>query len=122
LSLDDLGGDVKSMEEVDLRGIKSCRSSRTAEINGRDDSYSCLCWYFVGLDFSSELMDGGISENECDLILKEGYKGRKFGYLTSELFFKMLELLVVNALNSHADDLLDECLCEEGFTFLEMTS
>jgi hypothetical protein len=34
----------------------------------------------------------------------------------------MLELLIVDAFNSHADDLLDECLGEEGFTFLEMTS
>jgi hypothetical protein len=68
LSLDDLGRDVESMEEVDLRGIKSSGSSRTAEINRRDNSNSCLSGYFICLDFQSELMDGGIGEDECNFI------------------------------------------------------
>jgi hypothetical protein len=68
LSLDDLGGDVESMEEVDLRGIKSGRSGGAAEIYWRYDSNSCLGGYFIGLDFHSELVDGGISEDECNFI------------------------------------------------------
>ena len=67
-------------------------------------------------------MDGSISEDKCDLILKKRDEGVKLGNFSSELLFKMLELFSFNSLNSHLDDFLDEGLSIFMYTFLEITS
>ena len=96
------------MEEVDLRWVKTCWACRATEIDGGNDSYSSFSWDFVSFNFKSELMDGSISEDKCDLILKKRDEGVKLGNFSSELLFKMLELFSFNSLNSHLDDFLDE--------------
>ena len=58
------------MEEVDLRGIKSSRPSRDAEVNRRNHTDSSLSGDFVGLDLASKLMDGGVSKDEGYFLLE----------------------------------------------------
>jgi hypothetical protein len=57
LTLDDLGGDVEGVEEVDLGGVETSGSGGDGEINGGDDTDSGFSWDFVGLDFASEFVD-----------------------------------------------------------------
>lgn len=66
-------------------------------------------------------MHGSITEDERNLLLEEWGKDGQFGDFSSELLLKMLELILLNALNSHLDDLLDEGLDSDVYTFLEMT-
>lgn len=121
LSLDDLGGDVECVEEVDLGGIETSGTSRGGEIDGGDDSDSGFSGHLVGFDLDSELMDGGIAEDDCHLFLDEGGEDGKFWDLASELLFEGFELILGDAFNAHLDHLLDEGLSRVGGTFLEMT-
>lgn len=121
LTLDDLGGDVQSVEEVDLWGIKSSRSSGNWEINGGNGTDSCFSGDLVSLNFASELMDWGVSENKGDFVLEQVIKGLEFRDFSSELLFEVSELLFFDAADSHFKDFLDEGLSNGCFTFLEMT-
>jgi len=70
LSFNDFGGDVEGVEKVNLRGVKSCGASWDSEVDGRDNTNSCLSGNFVGLNFSSEVIDGGFGEDEGNLLLQ----------------------------------------------------
>lgn len=121
LSLDDLGGDVEGVEEVDLGGVETGGTGRAGEIDGGDDSDSGLSGHLVGFDLGPELMDGGVAEDECDLLLDEGSEDGELGDLASELLLEGPELILGDAFNAHLDHLLDEGLNGLGGTFLEMT-
>ena len=71
LTLDDFGGDVEGVEEVDLGWIKTSGSCWASKIDGWDNSNSCFSWNFVGFNFSSEFMDIGITEDKGNFLLKE---------------------------------------------------
>jgi hypothetical protein len=122
LTLDDLGGDVEGVEEVNLRGVETSGSSGDGEINGWDNTNSGFSWDFVGLDFASEFVDWGVAENECDFLLKEGSEDVEFWDFASKLLFEMFELFFFNTVDSHFKDFLDEGLDVIRSTFLEMTS
>ena len=59
---------------------------------------------------SLEVIDGGLGEDESDLLLEEGDEDFKFRDLSSELFLKVRELFFFNTLSAHSDDFLDEGL------------
>ena len=122
LSLDDLGRDVKGVEEVDLRGIESSGSCRDGEIDGGESTDSGFSGYFVGFDLSLEVINGGLSEDEGDLLLEEGGEGLKLWNFSSILFFEIFEFFFLNAVSSHFKSFFDEGLNVRGATFLEMTS
>ena len=109
------------MEEVDLRGVEASGTGRDGEVDRRKGTDSGFSGDFVGLDLPLEVVDGGVGENEGNLLLHEGNEGVELRDLAAELLFKVLELLFLNALGPHADDLLDEGLNRRGSTFLEMT-
>jgi len=70
LTLNDLCWDVQSMEEVDLWGVKSSRSSRDSEIDWGNNTDSGFSRDFVGLNFASQLMDWGVSEDKRYFLFK----------------------------------------------------
>lgn len=121
LALDDLGGDVEGVEEVDLGGVETGGSCGAGEVDGGDDTDSGLSGHLVGLDLDPQLVHGGVTEDEGDLLLEERGEDGKFGDLAAELLLEGLELLLVDALNTHLDDFLDEGLNGARLTFLEMT-
>lgn len=122
LSFNDFGGNVEGVEEVNLWGVKTSGSSGDGKIDGWDDTDSGFSWDFVGFDFVSEFVDWGVTENECDFLLKEGNESLKFWEFATELLLEMSELFLVNAVDSHLDDFLDEGLNQWGCTFFEITS
>ena len=121
LSLDDFGGDVEGVEEVDLGGVETGGSWRDGEIYGGNSSDSGFGGNFVGFNLSLEVVDGGFSEDEGDFLLEEGSEDFKFWDFSSILLFKMFEFIFIDAFSSHFDDFSDEGLGYEGVTFLEMT-
>jgi hypothetical protein len=70
LTLNNLSWDVQGMEEVNLWGVKSGRSSRYTEVNRGNNTDSSFSWDFVSLNLSSKLMNWGISEDQCYFLLK----------------------------------------------------
>ena len=121
MSLDDFGGDVEGVEEVDLGGVETGGSWRDGEIYGGNSSDSGFGGNFVGFNLSLEVVDGGFSEDEGDFLLEEGSEDFKFWDFSSILLFKMFEFIFIDAFSSHFDDFSDEGLGYEGVTFLEMT-
>jgi hypothetical protein len=109
------------VEEVDLGGVQAGGAGGNREIEGSDDTDSGFSGDLVGFNLSSKVVDGGISEDEGDLLLEEGDEDLESGDLTAKLLLKVLELIVVDALSSHFDDFLDEGLLGGSGTFLEMT-
>lgn len=122
LTLDDLGRDVKSVEEVDLRGVETGGSGGNAEIDGGNDTDSGFSGDFVSFDLSLQVVDGGLGEDEGDLLLEKGNEDAELRNFSSELLFEMLELILLDAFSSHSNDFLDEGLSDGASTFLEMTS
>lgn len=110
LTLDDLGGDAEGVEEVNLGGVQTSGTSGDGEIDGGKHTDSGFSGDFVGFDLALEVIDGGVGEDESDLLFHEGDKGIELGNLTAELLLKMLELILFDALSSHSDDFLDEGL------------
>lgn len=121
LSLDDLGGDVEGVEEVDLGGVETGGACGAGEVDGGDHTNSGLSGHLVGLDLDPQLVHGGVAEDEGDLLLEERSEDGEFGDLAAELLLEGPELLLVDALHAHLDDFLDEGLSGAGVTFLEMT-
>ena len=64
----------------------------------------------VGFDLSLEVVDGGLGEDECDLLLEEGDEDFEFRDLSSELLLKVSELFLFDTLSAHSEDFLDEGL------------
>jgi len=58
------------VEKVNLRRVKSSRASWDGEVDGGDNTNSGLSGDFVGLNFSSEVIDGGFGEDEGNLLLQ----------------------------------------------------
>ena len=110
LTLDDLGGDAEGVEEVNLGGVQASGTSGDGEIDGGEGTDSGFSGDFVGFDLALEVIDGGVGEDEGDLLFHEGDESIELGNLTAKLLLKMLELFVLNALSSHSDDFLDEGL------------
>lgn len=109
------------MEEVDLRWVKTSRSRRDGEINGRNGSNSCFCWHFVGFNLSLEVINRCFSEDECDFLLEERNEDTEFRNFSSILFFKVREFFIFDSLSSHSDNFFNESLNGDRDTFLEMT-
>lgn len=122
MTLDDLGRDVKSMEEVDLRRIKSSGTCGDAEIDRGNYTDSGFSGDFVGFNLSLKIVDGSFGEDEGDFLFEKGDKDVKLRNFSSELLFEMLELIVFDAFSSHSNDFFDEGLSDGVRTFLEMTS
>ena len=108
------------MEKVDLRGVETSGSGRDSEVDGRNDTDSGFSGDSVGFNLISEIVDGGLSEDEGDLLLHEGNQGFELGDFATILLFEVTELIIIDAFGSHSDDLLDEGLLERSGTFLEM--
>lgn len=121
LTLDDLGGDVKSVEEVDLRGIESSGTCGDAEIYGGNHTDSGFSGDFVGFNLSLKIVDRSFGEDKGDLLFEKGDKDAELRDFSSELLFEMLELIFFDAFSSHFNDFLDEGLSDGVRTFLEMT-
>lgn len=121
LTLDDLGGDVQSVEEVDLRGIESSGTCGDAEIDGGNHTDSGFSGDFVGFNLSLKIVDRGFGEDQGDLLFKKGDKDAQLRDFSSELLFELLELFFFDAFSSHSNDFLDEGLSDGVRTFLEMT-
>ncbi len=122
MSLNDLGGDVEGVEEVDLRGVETSGACGDREVDGRKDSNSGFSGNLVGFDIAPKVVDRGFGEDEGDFLLEEGDEDIQLRNFASELFFEVFELSILNAFSSHSDDFLDESLDERERTFLEMTS
>lgn len=112
LSLDNFSGDVKSVEEVDLGGIETSGSCGNGKVDGGNDSNSSFGRDFVSFDFSFEVIDGSISEDQSNLLLEEGGKDFQSRDFASELFLEMFEFIIFNAVSSHFDDFFDESLSQ----------
>lgn len=121
LSLHDLGGDVEGVEEVDLGGVEAGGAGGAGVVDGGDDTHAGLGGDFVGFDLALEFVDGGVAEDEGDLLLEERGEDLEFFDFSAELLFEVSELGLFNAFDSHFDDLLDEGLRGGWGTFLEMT-
>ena len=104
----DFGGNIKGVEEVNLRWIKTCRTSRDCEINRSSRTDSCFSWYFVGFEFRLKLVDRCIGEDESNLVFEERNKSSEFWNNAPKVLFKMLELIFLDTFSSHLDDLLGE--------------
>jgi len=110
LTFDDLGRDVQGVEEVDLWGIKSSRSSGDWEIDRGNNTDSCFSRDLFWLNFASELMDWSVSENKGNFVLEHGSKGLEFWDFSSKLLLQVSELLFFDATYSHFKDFLDKSL------------
>jgi len=98
------------MEEVNLRGIKSCRSSWYSVINWWDNSNTSFSWKFVSFDFVFEFKDWSIRENHSDFVFKNRNQSLKSINSTSKLFFEIFEFFLFDSLSSHVDDFLGQSI------------
>lgn len=108
LTLVDLGGDVEGVEEVNLGGVETCGSGGDGEVDGSNDADSGFSGNLVSFKFGLELVDGSVGEDEGDLVLEEGGERLEFGDESAEVLLEVLELVLLNALGPHLDDLLGQ--------------
>ena len=105
-ALVDLGGDVESVEEVDLGRVQTCGSGRYSVFDGRDDSDTSFGGELVSFDFGLEFKDGSVCEDHGNFIFEDRDESFEAFNTASILFFEVLELFLSDTFGPHFNDLL----------------
>lgn len=112
MTLDDLGGDVQSVEEVDLGWIQTSWASGNCVVDWGESTDSGFGWDLVGFNLLFKNVDWSITEDKGDLILEDWGEDLKFRDFSSVLF-KISEFFFLNTFSSEFDDFFDQGLNKE---------
>lgn len=111
LSLFDLGGDLQSVEEVDLRWIKTSGSWLDNEVDGGDGADLGFSGQLTLFNLSLQVEDWLVGEDQSNLFLQVWQQGSEFWFRGTELFKQLVIFLVrVQRLGTKIDDFGQECL------------
>jgi len=109
LTLLNLGGDVKGVEERDLRGIHTSGAGGNGDINGGDGTDLSGGGDLVRFNDGLKVEDGGIREDETDFTLAVGEDLFDLGNLSVQRLSEFeIGIIFLGRLKSDVDGLLDD--------------